>query len=92
MMQVGTFGVDYKLKEVTINDELVMVQVWDTAGQVRGVCQSWLYSGTVKTTTRPEQLAVRVCSARHLRKEKLWTKTQWLAVLGGGWFSTLARG
>lgn len=33
--QVGTFGVDYKLKDVTINDEDVVVQVWDTAGQVR---------------------------------------------------------
>lgn len=37
VLQVGTFGVDYKLKEMTINDELVTVQVWDTAGQVSGV-------------------------------------------------------
>lgn len=32
--QVGTFGVDFKLKETAINDEEVVVQVWDTAGQV----------------------------------------------------------
>lgn len=39
-------GVDYKLKTMTINEEEVSVQVWDTAGQVRvvacdgGVCVS----------------------------------------------------
>ena len=37
LTQVGTLGVDYKLKTMTINEEEVSVQVWDTAGQVRCV-------------------------------------------------------
>ena len=33
-VQVGTVGVDFKPKTVMVNDEEVLVQVWDTAGQV----------------------------------------------------------
>ena len=32
--QVQTLGVDFKLKPIVINDEVVDLQVWDTAGQV----------------------------------------------------------
>ncbi|CAM9093002.1 unnamed protein product [Chrysoparadoxa australica] len=32
---VGTVGVDFKLKTVTVDGEQVVVQVWDTAGQER---------------------------------------------------------
>ena len=30
---VGTVGVNFKMKRVTMNNELLQVQVWDTAGQ-----------------------------------------------------------
>ncbi len=35
---------DFKLKTVVINDEVVDLQVWDTAGQVRIFCAHLMYA------------------------------------------------
>lgn len=32
---VATIGVDFKLKDIRINDLLIRLQIWDTAGQER---------------------------------------------------------
>lgn len=45
VVQVGTVGVDFKPKTVMVNDDEVLVQVWDTAGQVSFIhfhIHSWL--------------------------------------------------
>lgn len=31
----GTIGIDFRKKQITINNELINLQIWDTAGQER---------------------------------------------------------
>ena len=45
----ATIGADFLTKEVMVDDRLVTMQIWDTAGQVsqgelRAFCQSFYYS------------------------------------------------
>jgi GTPase SAR1 family protein len=32
---IATIGVDFKFKQITLNDKIMKMQIWDTAGQER---------------------------------------------------------